>query len=356
MVKYVFLMRHAAYENAPSSNRQSIRLTKEGRKDTKETSATFASVIEKYKDDKEQGISLAAVWYADTNEVKKTSQIVLQNLNSVVRCTPEIIPEMSPKIFKSFKDTGVQIKLAEEIREFIWAMKQQNSILLIGHQPLLGWIAGELTSKFHPGPFRNLISKILPFLGPKGIPISRSEILTNSIEEIKGKIKSKMEIAKLLSAFITTALGFLLGSLIDQQKVNYLGSYIWAFYASTGLFFGSIILYLATMYAYDRLLMPTRFWGEKPPPKNPAKRPTWLVWRPPSSALWILYQNMMRVWRYLFTGATCSVLLGLMFLAYAVFKPCGLSETVWFVGVVIFGLIIFWIYYRRFGPKLGTED
>jgi hypothetical protein len=129
MVKYVFLMRHAAYENPPSSNRQSIRLTKEGRKDTKETSATFASVIEEYKDDKEQAIFLAAVWHADTNEVKKTSQIVLQNLNSVIRCTPEIVLEMSPKILKSFKDTGVQIKLAEEIREFIWAMKKKLHII-----------------------------------------------------------------------------------------------------------------------------------------------------------------------------------------------------------------------------------
>jgi hypothetical protein len=62
---------------------------------------------------------------------------------------------------------------------------------------------------------------------------------------------------------------------------------------------------------------------------------------------------MKRIWRYLFTGATYAVLLGLIFLAYAVFKP---TQPFVFIGIVALGLLFFWLYYRHFGPKLGTED
>ena len=122
--------------------------------------------------------------------------------------------------------------------------------------------------------------------------------------------------------------------------------------ASTVLFFIALALFLATIYAYDRLLMPTRFWGEAPLPQN-NKRPKWLVWRPPSSSLWVLYQNMMRVWTYFFTGATGAVILGFILLAYAVFHP---GWPIVFFASAGAGLVLFLLAYRKLGPQLGSED
>ncbi|MCI0392741.1 MAG: hypothetical protein MOB07_28755 [Acidobacteria bacterium] len=102
--------------------------------------------------------------------------------------------------------------------------------------------------------------------------------------------------------------------------------------------------------------MPTRFWGEAKPPVNPDQRPKWLVWRPPSSALWVLYQNMMRIWWYPFTGATYAVFIGLLLLDYAVFHPSQWQTISLFWGGSVIGGILFRFGYRHFGPRLGTED
>jgi hypothetical protein len=78
------------------------------------------------------------------------------------------------------------------------------------------------------------------------------------------------------------------------------------------LLLAALALYLMTMYAYDRLLMPIRFWGEG----SRRRRRAWLPARPPSSAAWVLYRNMMRIWYMIFTPAT--VLVGMAFTLLAI--------------------------------------
>jgi hypothetical protein len=75
----------------------------------------------------------------------------------------------------------------------------------------------------------------------------------------------------------------------------------------------------------------------------------------PSSAAWVLYQNMMHVWFYLFTPASWAVAIGLLFLGFAVFKPAG-DFVYLFLAIVGIGLLTFWVYYHRFGPRIGSED
>jgi hypothetical protein len=232
--------------------------------------------------------------------------------------------------------------------------------LIVGHQPLLGWIGHNLTGKALPISHSELLCIALE---DKTLAKSKRGYLRwvispsddQAIADLKDKIKSKMDTAKLLGGFITAVLGFLLASLVDEKKMGFLAGYEWALYVSAGTFFAAVGLYLTTMYAYDGLLMPRRFWGESPLPRDPTKRPKWLVWRPPSSATWILYQNMMRIWFYLFTPATWAVVIGLLFLGFAVFKPTG-AFVYLFLGIVVIGLVVFWLYYRQFGPRIGSED
>jgi hypothetical protein len=123
---------------------------------------------------------------------------------------------------------------------------------------------------------------------------------------------------------------------------------------AAGLLFVSLVLYLASMYSYDRLLMPDRFWGERRP--RPTRRLDrgrgWLVQRPPSSTAWVLYVNMMRVWRGLFTPATVCVVAALLALA-AVALHLTANQFI-LVAVPAAALVCALVLWFR--PVLGSED
>ena len=107
---------------------------------------------------------------------------------------------------------------------------------------------------------------------------------------LRDKIRAKMGIANLLSAFIAAGLGFLAANMADHDKIHWLSKQRPALIFSTLLLIIALILYLTTMCSYGTPLMPIRFWGENPSQAD--VRPPWIVKRPPSSASWILYQNM----------------------------------------------------------------
>jgi hypothetical protein len=122
----------------------------------------------------------------------------------------------------------------------------------------------------------------------------------------------------------------------------------WAVYVAAVAFLIAIGLYLRTMYAYDSLLMPKRYWGEGVPG---GRTPRWLVRRPPSSAAWILYQNMLHVWTFLFTPATVAVAVGLLALGYAALEPGWLEGLI--TALVLVGCTVYGLWQR---PVLGSQD
>jgi phosphohistidine phosphatase SixA len=347
----------------PSKRR---KLSEEGEKETREVAAKLTEVLAELQDEGDLSIHLKEVWWATTDEAAKTADVVREVLaESPYADVPyRDDQDLAPTTFKAYRNSGKHKQVATRFKTCVRESEGNDAVMVIGHQPFLSWLAFELTGEAIPIARSEIACIAFEGAGSRKWPRGRLRwVLSPStrssrgdLREIKDKIKSKMGIAKLLVAFITTALAFLLGSLFDEAKVVDLRKYVgaeWALRLSAVAFFIAIALFLATMYAYDRLLMPSRFWGEAPLPTNPKKRPKWLVWRPPSSELWVLYQNMMRVWRYLFTGATYAVLAGLLLLAYAVFHPA--EPIVFFAGAVI-GVVLFRFCYRYFGPRLGTED
>ena len=116
------------------------------------------------------------------------------------------------------------------------------------------------------------------------------------------------------------------------------------------------------MYAYDRLLMPPRFWadtsstdaaaGEARRIPVFAHRGNWLVRRPPSSSAWIIYQNMQRTWWGLFTPATVLMAGALLVLTVALSGVSwGWTLAVCLSLVAGVGGLIAW-----FRPVIGSED
>jgi phosphohistidine phosphatase SixA len=360
MTKYVLLMRHAQHETAGPGQPVQRKLSEDGVTQTKAVGERLASVLDDLSRDDELAIRLGPVWRAGSDEVIETSERIINELGGGSASRPEYVKELDPASFQPYRDIGISAALRKRLIDDLSKSSDDNAVLIIGHQPLLSWIAHALTGKAVP-----LVHSELACIAIEEATLTKRTlgylrwVLSPSddkaIKDIRDKIKSKMDTAKLLGGFVTAVLGFLLASLVDQSKMEYLGDYKWAFYVSAALLFAAVGLYFATVYAYDRLLMPRRFWGQRPPPKKVTKRPRWLVWRPPSSASWVLYQNMMHIWFYLFTLATGAVMVGLLFLAFAVFKPCGWFRLL-FVVVVAIGSLAFWWYYRHFGPRIGSDD
>lgn len=70
------------------------------------------------------------------------------------------------------------------------------------------------------------------------------------------------------------------------------------------------------------------------------------------SPAWVLYQNMMRVWRNLFTTASVFVGMAITLLGYGALRLDPIPAVVG--GVVLLLLTGTWIWWSR--PVLGSED
>ena len=254
-----------------------------------------------------------------------------------------------------------------------------NAILVVGHRPQLGWLACEMMRR-HGGLWRAWRTT--------GAPLGLGEIVCirfasqryrssrirwtispddeSAVATIRDKIRSKMETAKLVGGLISLLIAALLGVVLDQEKLKGLGAIKWAGVSartavgvSAVLLFLALILFVASYYSYDRLLMPSRFWVERRPPRRDGnwsakvsrRRQQWLVRRPPSSTAWVLYANMMRVWRWLFTPATVCGGLALAVPAVVLMKPPWWVFLLTLLPVALtFG---WWVWFR---PVLGSED
>ena len=381
MATHVLLMRHAQHrprrltylstDGEPSSCREDRELTELGKAETAEVAAALSQYLKENK-----SFKITCVVQAPSAEAKATTAELLRNLPDLDRVAVEEWRALTPARTRRYLTRSGNRKLDRVIDKLRGADagatpppgSTGTAVLVIGHQPLLGWLA-----------FRRL---------GDSIPIASSEIICialqgqresplwvlsptdhQAIADLREKIRSKMGVAQALSGFITLGLTFLLGTLADKNRVEFLGVQIVTIAAAALLLFLAIVLYLATMYAYDALLMPRRFWGESP--QGTTHRPPWIVARPPSSAQWILYQNMIRVWSRLFTPATGMVLLALFFAAYAVVSPK--DHEKWLALPAAIGLAAALLFLFRqqvrfaaqrvrilarqtWGPWLGSED
>jgi hypothetical protein len=277
---------------------------------------------------------------------------------------------LSPEHTSPYGPVGNQAPLIEDITAFLKRAPSDAALIVVGHQPLLGWMAAAFAGGAYPIEHAELLG--LYFTGeicrrwwwqPHRLAVPRRAVLrwvltpgdaSSVINELKEKIRGKMEGAKLLGVFSTGIVTFMLGTLIDTKKIADLAEGQFLIFAAALAFLLATLLYFATYYAYDRLLMPKRFWAD-PPPRPWSWHPNWLVMRPPSSAAWVLYQNMMHVWSCLFTPAVVLVCIGLALLGLAVLRLHDQSLIVPVITIVALA-VLFRPLYRVLGPRLGSQD
>jgi hypothetical protein len=188
----------------------------------------------------------------------------------------------------------------------------------------------------------------------------------SEIKDLRDKIRSKMDTAKFLGAFITALVTFVLGKRFDTVKgagfqagLPWVQTILWLI-TIVGLGLAALLCFAAVV-CYDSLLMPVRFWESSAQPSLlEPRRPSvvrWLVWRPPSSAARVLQQNMIRVWNRLVVLA--MGILGFALAAFAVLvvvKPTRYVDLIAPVAVVVAISAASSGYLILARPRLGAQD
>jgi hypothetical protein len=241
-----------------------------------------------------------------------------------------------------------------------------NAVLVVGHQPALGIIGQSLTRGLVPLSHSS-VACLSGRLTDEGFSGGRLQwVIAPSdpatLEHLRAKITSKMQVAALLAGLLGTALIFVLQALLASSgPLNV--SLVLQYFAGLALFVAAA-LNLATVYAYDHLLMPTRFWAEPrgliAPTQDRAnlfgRTRHWLAWRPPSSDQLVIYQNMMRVWTRLFVPATVAMTAGVVAMGLALVRaPDAGSLIPWALAAALLA-VLFLAYVRLMWPVLGVED
>ena len=251
---------------------------------------------------------------------------------------------------------------------------EMDAPLLVGNDPLIGWVASQLTRRGTPVARGELLCLVRQRgLGTRWRLLwTLSDDDETAAEAIRTKIKSKMTTAGALGTVIVGLTTFLLQNSLQKHPTLWQ----WLAFAALALSAG---LYFASLFLYDTLQMPPRFWSSRPPSRPPESsqapgqsqkarsrqaiwahlrhgRPT--VARPPSSTARVLQASMMQVWNWIFTPATVLAGAGVACLALGAAthsRPLGLQ--LWHVLAAIVVLVAVagtWVAWHR--PNLGTSD
>jgi hypothetical protein len=257
---------------------------------------------------------------------------------------------------------------------------QFDAPLLVGNDPLIGWLATRLCGRAIPVARGELVCLVQEPRGSRRRPragdgIHRSGgswrlLWTISADgdpeaaSIRDKIRSKMTTAAALGTVIVGLTTFLLQDTLQKQQ----SAWHWSALAAMGV---SAALYFASLFLYDGLLMPTRFWANDFPSSRHAENASGLalarlrrgklsVLRPPSSTARVLQTNMVRIWSWIFTPATVLLGVGVALFAIGATPQGGehvVRVEVWHALVVIVGLTVVvtaWVASQR--PNLGSSD
>jgi hypothetical protein len=174
-------------------------------------------------------------------------------------------------------------------------------------------------------------------------------------DDLRDKIKSKMEVAKFFSGFLAILLGLSfkdLKNLLERSSSEneLVFSLVWF-----GVIFvlGSLTCSVATLFAYDRLLMPKAFWQGKAPNAHDT-----ITWKRKNSSSKdssskmmnkygafgnfdkILHARMAAAWRYLFIPGVLFFFIGVIMLLMGLFWKNLEELTQWLTASLAIAFLI----------------
>lgn len=254
--------------------------------------------------------------------------------------------------------------------------------VIVGHEPQMSWLLGvlvrrDILSRIWQPPFPPLAAGELALVEPRdrtqrdlGTMQRPRYVFSPTDRETRDalikKVDSKMKTAGALGAFLTAVLTWGAGRIADansrprQEACATTAEYTNLAYGGLLLLAIGVSLYFVCLFLYDRLIMPSRFWGggsRRAPRIRRLHRPQQLL-RPPASDVRVLYEGMMRAWRRTFIPATVLGGAGIALLAVGLMGRCATLESAELVvggGVLTVAIIAIAAHFAA-RSSLGIAD
>lgn len=239
--------------------------------------------------------------------------------------------------------------------------ERADNIMCIGHEPRLNQLAremtGETTQALQFGEVLCIEADSWEGLemgrGRLGLRVPPAGILKDETD-LQPKIQSKMQTSALLAGFTSTVFGVVLTE-SDYWNFSTVGMSwrsVWQDWESATVVVGlvclgfSTLLFVASIYMYDRLAMPPRYWA--PTEGTSCRQDWWPSFRRDREVHGLLYAYMIWTWRFVFSVAVVMAMLGFIALV--------LHRGVWPVTVLhLVAILAAFSYYMAFKPKLGVD-
>lgn len=267
------------------------------------------------------------------------------------------------------------------IRTWLCGPRDQADVprrLFVGNAPLVDWLAADLTSSW--GVRRDLAlghGELVclqrrtshvdrdkePAFGPRyRVLWTAASHDGDELEPILAKVRSKMSTAGSLGAVLTALLVFLLKDGSEPMS--------WWSWGALLAFLVATMLYFVTLFFYDTLSMPSRFWASGRTPSRDGGIRLWRrlrfgrarLLRPPTSNARMIQDAMVHVWTWLFLPATVLGGLGVVLLIgdlawgpadHAPGRPIPLGTGLSALGGCLAVLVAYCAAHR---PNLGATD
>ena len=257
---------------------------------------------------------------------------------------------------------------AKKAVEKIVGASSALAVVAVGHQPQLTEIAKALAGESLPGGTLPVAGSEVAALRKEGAGYRLRWLLTEKpaslLKDLRAKIQSKFDVAKFFLGALVVGTGLSLNdkAWTSSHPIDMSLAGLGVLAALTSLGFTA-----ATLFSYDRLLMPRDFWLGSEESLEP---PEWSVLRPPSQIHVVLYYEMVHIWTHLFIPAITTAFLSLglqaTMLARAAVSKAAVGTPLEALGscgqlivlLVLVGLAFLvpvWLF-NRWKPRLGFSD
>jgi phosphohistidine phosphatase SixA len=243
-------------------------------------------------------LKIVTIQCSETPAAQLTADMLVRGLDLDACSKGPELPMLGPGALDKIQVRCMRNEI-DNVFEAMRADARRTTGLIVGHQPAIDqvldrWVrresvalaAGEvacLVRRPQTGTLRPSRWRLWWILSPS---------TARSTQDLRAKVQSKMTVVALLAGFATT----IMGGILVQLPTDDTGKAI-AVGAAGGYGVTAAVL-VGALLAYDRLMMPARFWPSGRPAETGSPLRTWSVARPPSSIDWVLYQHSVRTWRW----------------------------------------------------------
>jgi phosphohistidine phosphatase SixA len=319
------------------------------------------------------------VIHAETDITRRTAELVQQGIESDAECLEVDVTGselLRARVAGDAEAVGEDVtKIRDAVSE---ELEKADVVVVVGHDPSMSWLVHDLVRHQDRRSFSTALRAILSveharrwLHAASSLPLRRGEVLMLRVEgtgfrpcwaispessvligQLQEKIRSKMESAKQLGAFVTALVAFAVTGIHQTDPSGFSELIAWT---GTGMVAVAVVAYFATLFRYDSLLMPTTMWASTAPIGDRAST-IGVFARPPSSAAWVLYQNMQLIWLRGFTVACALTGAGGALVVVGISEPSSWRGWLLVAGLVAAIIALGSVIWSRTRPVLGVND